>query len=148
MPVLEFPYIGYHMPPTAPYPNGTVAHRPFALATIMASSGTQQRCLVCLDSGADQCVFPLSFAKLLGLDVLTMPNSQSPGTSASTPSADWIAASRVRRSICFFPISGVKTAASPTSVAWCDCASEALYLADKACYSAKRRGRIRLAVSP
>jgi hypothetical protein len=35
--------------------------------------------MVCADTGADECVFPLSFAGLLGLDPLTLPTSVTSG---------------------------------------------------------------------
>jgi hypothetical protein len=59
-----------------------VAYRPFALATITGSTGSHVRCFVCLDTGADACVFPLSFAKLLGLDILKMPRQMTGGVGS------------------------------------------------------------------
>ena len=50
--------------------------------TISATSGAQVRCMVCLDSGADSCVFLLSFAKLLGLDILQMPRQMTGGVGS------------------------------------------------------------------
>ena len=82
MPVIEFLYTGFSQPPSPPYPQGTVAYRPFAIATITASTGRHQRCFVCLDTGADSCVFPLSFAKLLGLDILSMPKQMTGGVGS------------------------------------------------------------------
>jgi hypothetical protein len=36
-----------------------------------------------LDSGADQCVFPLSFARLLGIDVSGLPQTLTGGVGSS-----------------------------------------------------------------
>src|SRR5258708_35421204 len=42
------------------------------IATLTAAGGNSFRCIVIADSGADQCVFPVSFAIALGLDPLHM----------------------------------------------------------------------------
>jgi hypothetical protein len=82
MPAHEFSYTGFPLPQCPPYPNGMVAYRPYALATITASTGSRVRCFVCLDTDADSCVFPLSFAKLLGLDILTLPKQNTGGVGS------------------------------------------------------------------
>ena len=41
------------------------------------------RCLVCPDTGADYCVFPASFAALLGLDILRMPKNLTSGVGST-----------------------------------------------------------------
>jgi hypothetical protein len=66
---VRFRYIPFPLTPTEAHPNATVAYRPVAAATITASTGEQIRWLVLPDSGADGCMFPLSLARLLKLDV-------------------------------------------------------------------------------
>jgi hypothetical protein len=83
MPLIEFPYIAFRIPPSAPFPNGQIAMRPFAVAVLSASTGRRLRCLVCLDSGADSCVFPARFASVLGLDMLAMPTQFTGGVGST-----------------------------------------------------------------
>jgi len=74
-----FPYIGIPIPPTAPFPNGQVAYRPWLIALLRASNGNVLRCIVLPDSGADQCVFPLSFAIAMQLDPLQLKQQLTGG---------------------------------------------------------------------
>jgi hypothetical protein len=83
MPLVEFPYRSFSLPPSPPFPNGQVALRPNALATLTAPTGRRLRCVVCLDSGADSCVFPESFVPVLGLDFLGMPRHFTGGVGSS-----------------------------------------------------------------
>jgi hypothetical protein len=53
------------------------------LAHIVGVGGKTQGCVVILDTGADQCIFPLSFAGLIGLDPLTMPMHLTGGCGSS-----------------------------------------------------------------
>jgi hypothetical protein len=41
------------------------------------------RCVVCLDSGADSCVFPALFATALGIDLLTLKRNVTGGVGSS-----------------------------------------------------------------
>lgn len=52
-------------------------------ATVIAATGGAIRCAVWLDSGADSCAFPISFAALLGLDVLKLPMALTAGVGSS-----------------------------------------------------------------
>ncbi len=53
---------------------------------VVPTSGKHVDCIVCLDSGADQCLFPLSFALLLGLDPLKMKMQMTGGVgNAANP---------------------------------------------------------------
>jgi hypothetical protein len=84
MPIVEYPYLEIPAPPSAPFPNGQLFRRPLLVATLTAeTTGKILRCLVCPDSGADYCLFPTSFAALLGLDVLTMPKNLTIGVGSS-----------------------------------------------------------------
>lgn len=83
MPIVEFQYFPVPIPPTEPFPTGQVALRPMAIAIIKASTGKHLRCFVCLDSGADSCVFPTSFASVLGLDILQMKKQLTGGVGTS-----------------------------------------------------------------
>ena len=49
------------------------------IAHIIGPSGNAQRCVVCLDTGADACTLPLTYAALLGLDQLKMPMHMTGG---------------------------------------------------------------------
>jgi hypothetical protein len=54
-----------------------------AIALLRAGNGPHFGCAVCLDSGADACVFPSTFAAALGLDTLTMPKHLTAGVGSS-----------------------------------------------------------------
>lgn len=83
MPRHTFPYIGIPLPATDPFPQGQTAFRPLAVARIAATNGKTFTCIIWPDSGADQCVFPLSFAIALGLDPLTMKQQITGGVGNS-----------------------------------------------------------------
>jgi hypothetical protein len=72
MPRQTFPYIEIPLPATDPFPNGQTVYRPLMFTRLTASNGNTFLCISELDSGADQCVFPVSFAIALGLDTLKM----------------------------------------------------------------------------
>lgn len=79
MPRHTFQYSKFDLPASPPYPNGQTVYRPLMIAKLTGSTGQQFTCLVWPDSGADACVFPLSFATAMGLDVLQMPQNQTGG---------------------------------------------------------------------
>lgn len=83
MPRQTFPYIQIPLPPTPPFPNGQFVYRPLIFARLTASNGSKFLCLCEVDSGADQCVFPASFALALGLDTLTMKQQITGGVGNS-----------------------------------------------------------------
>jgi hypothetical protein len=58
--------------------------RPMAIAEIRVPGAARSlRCLVCLDSGADHCVFPASFAAALGIDLLKLKRHLTAGVGSS-----------------------------------------------------------------
>jgi hypothetical protein len=76
----HFAYTPLQLPPTDPFPGGQIAYRPLLIARIVApSTHASFRCLVCADTGADHCIFPLSFAGAIGLDYLTMKSQNTSG---------------------------------------------------------------------
>src|SRR6266851_5651210 len=79
MPKYSNTFVTVNMPATQPFPNGQACHRPMMVAMLTASNGKQLRCIVWLDSGADHCVFPVSFAIALGLDPLQMQQQLTGG---------------------------------------------------------------------
>lgn len=79
MPRYSHPYIQFVLPASAPFPHGQTLYRPILVAQITASNGNNLKCLVWPDSGADSCVFPLSFASALQLDVLELKNNITGG---------------------------------------------------------------------
>jgi hypothetical protein len=83
MPRHTFPYVELPLPPSDPFPNGTTVCRPLAIARLSATNGKTVTCVVWLDSGADSCVFPVSFAIALGLDPLTMKQQLTGGVGNS-----------------------------------------------------------------
>jgi hypothetical protein len=83
MAIVTFPYVALPMPANEAHPHGFVVHRPLTLATITASNGESVRCLVLPDSGADACLFPLTLAILLKLDVLRLPKALTGGVGSS-----------------------------------------------------------------
>ena len=83
MPIVEFPYRPVPIGPTEPFPNGQIALRPMVIANLTADTGRNLRCIVLLDSGADSCVFPTSFASVLGLDILRMKRQLTGGVGTS-----------------------------------------------------------------
>jgi hypothetical protein len=79
---VTFNYAPFPIKPNAVYPQGTVAYRPLALATVTSSNGAMLRCLVLADSGADGCLFPLSLAMLLKIDTLKLPKATTGGVGS------------------------------------------------------------------
>lgn len=73
MPRLSFGYSKFDIPASPPFPNGQTIFRPVLIAQLVGPSGQPFRCVACLDTGADQCTFPLSFAAHIGFDYLKMP---------------------------------------------------------------------------
>src|ERR1035438_10061759 len=63
------PYAPYPYPNGSGLPAGHIAHRPVVKVELIR--GTDKiSCYAIVDSGADHCVFPLSFAAVLGLSHL------------------------------------------------------------------------------
>jgi hypothetical protein len=84
MALYTFAYTAIPIQPSTPFPNGQTVYRPYLIADISAPlTGRSVRTLVWPDSGADQCVFPLSFASLLGLDTLNMPMQMTGGVGSA-----------------------------------------------------------------
>ncbi|MGA3080550.1 MAG: hypothetical protein ABSD44_04100 [Terracidiphilus sp.] len=83
MAIATFPYVSLPLPANEAHPHGSIAHRPLAFATITASNGESIRCIVMPDSGADACLFPLSLAILLKLDVLKLPKTLTGGVGCN-----------------------------------------------------------------
>jgi len=54
------------------------------VATITASNGNSFRCLVWPDTGADCCLFPLSIAIALKIDVLSLPQHLTGGVGSQS----------------------------------------------------------------
>jgi hypothetical protein len=84
MPKVAYPFFKFPIPATDPYPQGQVAFRPWAAATLSAQNGESLRCYVCLDTGADACLFPLALAIALKLDVLSLPKAMTGGVGSTT----------------------------------------------------------------
>jgi hypothetical protein len=82
VPKLSYPYIAIPLATSEAHPKGLIAYRPLLAATITASSGESLRCMVLADSGADACLFPLSLAMLLKLDVLALPKASTGGVGS------------------------------------------------------------------
>ena len=84
MPTAEFPYIPISIAPTDPFPQGQIAWRPITRAIISVPGGPQAfRCVVCLDTGADSCVFPAAFAPFLGINLLSLKKNFTGGVGSA-----------------------------------------------------------------
>jgi len=66
------PYSSFYTPPDAPFPNGHIALRPILRVTLR-NGNKAVPCYAVVDSGADHCIFPLSFALALDLNPLGRP---------------------------------------------------------------------------
>lgn len=64
--------------PEGVLPDGTVAKRPMLDGCVFGPRGDVW-CRMLLDTGADECLFPLSFAPTLGLDHRLLPKSVTQG---------------------------------------------------------------------
>ena len=82
MPSFSFGYTTAPIPPSEPHPEGRIVMRPW-LAARVSTTGKAPfvDCTMCLDTGADDCVFPLPIAELIGLDVESMPKSETSGVA-------------------------------------------------------------------
>ena len=78
----SYPYASIPLPPNEAHPQGTTAFLPLASATLTATNGQSIRSMVLPDSGADACLFPLSLAILLKLDVLKLPKALTGGVGS------------------------------------------------------------------
>ena len=83
MAIATFPYVSVPLLANEAHPLGSMAHRPLAFATITASNGASTRCNVLPDSGADACLFPLSLAILMKLDVFKLPKGLTGGVGSN-----------------------------------------------------------------
>jgi hypothetical protein len=78
---LPVPYRPISVLPTPAFPNGQDCRRPLLIVTLI--NGPQFLTVFALaDSGADHCIFPLSFAAALGLAPLQMPSQFSAGVGS------------------------------------------------------------------
>jgi hypothetical protein len=83
MPQFTYNYTSFKIPPSPAFPNGQTIYRPLLLATLKATNGKIFRSLAWPDSGADQCLFPLSLAIALNLDLSKMKRQLTGGVGAS-----------------------------------------------------------------
>lgn len=79
---VAYPYESVRVAADDAHPQGFIAHRPVLFVTITASNRQSVRFSALLDSGADSCVFPLSLALLLKLDVLSLPKALTSGVGS------------------------------------------------------------------
>lgn len=79
MPEISFRYRHVKVPPSAAHPDGQTLRNPKTVATLTASNGKTLRVFVLLDTGADACCFPLTYALLLGIDVQSLPMEMTGG---------------------------------------------------------------------
>jgi hypothetical protein len=84
MPEVAYPFFRFSIPANDPYPQGQIVFRPWVPASLTAQNGESLRCYVCLDTGADACLFPLVMAIALKLDVLSLPKAMTGGVGATT----------------------------------------------------------------
>ena len=84
------PYRQYPCSASAAFPQGRILRRPILRVTLLAN-GRRVDCFADVDSGADQCVFPISFAHQLGLDETSNPRFAFTGGvgNAQVPTHYW-----------------------------------------------------------
>lgn len=78
----KFAYSPVTYQPTETFPSPPIMYRPL-LQTRVVVGQKQLACIAWIDSGADHCVFPLSFASVLGLDPLQMQMQMTGGVGSS-----------------------------------------------------------------
>ena len=81
MPSYSFDYTPVPLPASDPFPQGQVVFRPYLDASIVSPHGFSFYAWI--DSGADNCVFPISFAQRLGLDLGNMKRNTASGIGNS-----------------------------------------------------------------
>jgi hypothetical protein len=79
MPRYLFRYTENVLDPSEPFPRGLIVRRPLLVVKLVAATGISHDCLVCPDTGSDHCVFPLSFARIMGLDPATLKSNRAIG---------------------------------------------------------------------
>lgn len=85
----QVPYTSFNCPPDVSFPTGHVAKRPIVRLDLK-NGISRVPCYAIVDSGADHCTFPLSFALLLGFDPLTKLASSTAGVgNGSVPTFYW-----------------------------------------------------------
>src|SRR5271157_6381471 len=80
---ITLPYSEIPIAPSPPFPDGQLVLRPLMLVLLTAANGNTFRCLAWADSGADCCVFPLSFATAMELNPLDMGQNLTGGVGSS-----------------------------------------------------------------
>jgi hypothetical protein len=83
MPKVSFAYTPVELSASEPYPHGITMYRPLMMATVTASNGKALQWLVMPDSGADACLFPMSLAVLLKLNIPSLPKTLTGGVGSS-----------------------------------------------------------------
>ena len=79
----RFQYTQIKAPPDPAFPGGRNVCRPILITELVASSGQRIICRSILDTGADNCVFPLSLAAAIGLDYHAMKSNISSGVGST-----------------------------------------------------------------
>lgn len=81
MPLYRYRYTSAKVGASAAFPDGQTVLRPQLPVVVAVASGQSVVCIATLDTGADLCVFPLSFAGRLGLEPETMPSAVTSGAT-------------------------------------------------------------------
>ena len=79
-----YPYSAFPIAPSESHPLGFSAQRPLIYSTVTASNGESFDWAVLLDSGADNCLFPLKLANYLNLDLNSMPKTLTGGVGSES----------------------------------------------------------------
>lgn len=88
MPAYSVPYSQVSTPPTPAFPSRFTTPRP-ALPIVLSSGQLSWNCYAVIDSGADDCVFPLNFAARLGLNIASTNRIYSFGGVGSANQLAW-----------------------------------------------------------
>ncbi len=76
----EFPYTSFDLRPSPAFPEGRRILRPVVTTLIVCPRGFTALDAI-IDTGADHCVFPLTTARELDLDIGSMPSEQIAGVA-------------------------------------------------------------------
>ena len=89
MPVYPVRYASFPIGPSPAFPSGRIANRPL-LRMALVHRNRFLDCYGLVDSGADLCLFPLSFAQALGFDMASGIMDISSGIgSENVPTYHW-----------------------------------------------------------
>jgi hypothetical protein len=99
----RLPYTYFRVPPTPAFPEGRSSPKP--IIKLLLSNGTRELfCHALVDSGAEDCIFPYSFVRELGLDLSAAILEKSAGLGSSGIPTYFTRVNIAFRGIAEFPV--------------------------------------------